>query len=386
MATSTRWKLLWPLLATLLVPLAAAWFMYPQTHLPPKFGVFPPEFVEQPPFWLPYFLLMGAVVAVIVLFLLFPTWFGFKPVPPAPAPTLAPRGRLPWWFWLGAALTGFFWWLMWARVTPFCDLVYYAFTPLWWGLIMLIDALVYWRTGGRSLLASRPCTLLASAAVSLGGWTYFEYLDYFVLGNWYYPNGHMPELAHATIVLLFLAAYTTVWPAVFEFYTLLATFPRLAARYAEGPRLALPGGWLLAGGLVLMAAMVFFYRPLFWVLWVGPTAVLAGQMLRLKLWTPFSAMAEGNWGPTVLVALASLVTGLFWEMWNYGSAQPAGLPPTNPNYWVYDIPYVNVIHLHSEMPLLGYAGYLPFGILVWVIFLWAGQVFGFDARLELEKP
>ena len=67
-------------------------------------------------------------------------------------------------------------------------------------------------------------------------------------------------------------------------------------------------------------------------------------------------------------------------MWNYGSAHPE-LPVTNPNYWMYDVPYVNVIHVFSEMPLLGYMGYMPFGLLVWVMFIWAGKVFGFDTEL-----
>jgi hypothetical protein len=44
-----------------------------------------------------------------------------------------------------------------------------------------------------------------------------------------------------------------------------------------------------------------------------------------------------------------------------------------------------VIHIYAEMPLLGYAGYLPFGILVWVLFLWAGQLFGFNASLDLGR-
>ncbi len=380
---TNRWALLWPVIALLIVPLAAAWFMYPDTHLPPGFGIFPPEFVEaQPPFWLPYFLLMALVVAVIVLFLAVPTLFGFQPVPPGPPPTPTP-GRWPWWFWVGAALTGFFWWLMWARVTVFGDLVYYAFTPLWWGFIMFVDGIVWRRTGGRSLLATRPATVATSALVSVGGWTFFEYLDYFVLGNWFYPNGHMAALDHATIVALFLVAYTTVWPVVFEWTTLLSTFPRLVQRYAQGPRLVLPGGLLVVTGLVLLGAMVFWYRPLFWVLWIGPLAVIGGQMLRLGLWTPLSDLARGDWSKTVLVALASLVTGFFWELWNYGSSHPNPLPPTNPNYWVYDIPYVNVIHVWSEMPLLGYAGYLPFGILVWVVYAWAGALFGFDPRLDL---
>jgi hypothetical protein len=223
-----------------------------------------------------------------------------------------------------------------------------------------------------------------SALVSVFGWYYFEYTDYFVLGNWYYPNGHMPELSHATIVVLFLVAYTTVWPAVFEWYTLLKSFPRFAARYAQGPKLALNGSWMVVIGLALIGAMVFFPYPLFWVVWIGPMAVISGQMLRLNLWTPFTSLAQGNWTPFVLAALASLFNGFFWEVWNWGSAQPPGLAPTNPNYWIYNIPYVDVIHICAEMPLLGFFGYLPFGILVWVVFLWAGKLFGFDASLDLD--
>jgi len=381
MPKGIRWSLIWPVLATLVVPMIVAWFVYPGTHLPPGFGVFPPAFVEQmPPFWLPYFLLMLAVVLVILALLLFPSWFGFKPVAP-PAP-VAP-GPLPWWFWVGGVVGAFFLWLMFARFTVFGDLVYYAFSPLWWGFILVLDGLVYRRTAGRSLLATRPHTLWLSALVSVVGWYYFEFANYFVLGNWYYPNGHMPQLSHATIVVLFLVAYTTVWPAIFEWYTFLNTFPKLSVRYADGPKLRLPGGLLVWGGLAAIALMVVFPLPLFWVVWIGPMAVIVGQMLRVGVWTPFTAMGEGNWAPAILVALSSLFNGFLWEFWNWGSAQPPGLAPTNPNYWIYDIPYVNVIHLCAEMPLLGYFGYLPFGVLVWVVFLWAGKLFGFDASLGL---
>jgi hypothetical protein len=381
--------LIWPFLACLLLPLLAAWFAYPVDHLPPKFGVFPPEqIVGAPPFDLAVFCLIALACGAISALLIFPGLFGFKPVtPPAPMPA----ARLPFWFWIGAALTLFFWWLMWARATVFGSLVYYAFTPMWWGFILMLDGLTYRRSGGKSLLASRPKTFLISTLVSVAGWCFFEYFDYFVLSNWYYPNGHMAALSHATIVALFLLAYTTVWPAIFEWYTLLLTFPALAVRFSNGPRLALPGSLLLWGGLMLIVLTVFFPYPLFWAMWVGPLIVLAGQLIRKDIWTPFSAMAQGNWSPILLVALASLCNGFFWEMWNHGSENGnpispfAPLAPTNPNYWIYDVPYVNVIHLFSEMPILGYFGYLPFGILVWVFFIWAGKLFGFDSDLGNEK-
>lgn len=375
----SKFSLVWPAILMLVLPLAVAWFVYPETHLPPGFGIFPPEFVvAQPPFWLPYFLAVLLVVIAGVAFLLNPQWFGFQPVtPPPPTPPVS----LPVWFWIGGALTLFFWWLMWSRITMFGDLVYYAFSPMWWGFILVLDGLTYRRNNGQSLLSSKPKTLLISAVVSIGGWLFFEYYDYFVLSNWYYPNGHMSELSHATIVVLFLIAYTTVWPAIFQWYTLLNTFPGLVARYSQGPKLALSGKLMMWLGFILIAAMVWQPTPLFWVMWVGPLAVFSGLLIQKQVWTPFTAMSQGNWSPMILMALSSLFNGFFWEMWNYGSAHPDPSLQTNPNYWIYDIPYVNIIHIFAEMPLLGYFGYLPFGILVWIVFLWAGKLLGFDTRL-----
>lgn len=372
--------LIWPMLATLVLPWAAAWFTYPDTHLPPHFGAFPPVFEPNSPgFDLTIFIVLVLFELGIALFLLFPQWFGFKPVaPPAPAP----RAKLPIWFWLGLLCMLFFWWLMWTRVTPFGNLVYYAFTPLWWGLILVLDGLTYQRNNGRSLLSARPRSFVIAALFSIVGWYYFEYFDYFILSNWYYPNGHMPGLSHALIVFLFIIAYTTVWPVILEGYTLLRTFPALSVRYSNGPRVALPAELMLWGGLLLLVLMVFFPYPLFWVVWIGPLCVLSGMLIRHGVWTPFTAMAQGNWNPALLMALSSLSIALFWEGWNYGSAHPDALPVTNPNYWRYDIPYVDVIHLFSEMPLLGFAGYLPFGVLVWLMYIWAGCMLDFDTGLD----
>ena len=50
-------------------------------------------------------------------------------------------------------------------------------------------------------------------------------------------------------------------------------------------------------------------------------------------------------------ALAGLVCGFFWEMWNYGSLA----------HWEYSVPLVHRFEIF-QMPLLGYSGYLPFGL------------------------
>jgi hypothetical protein len=33
------------------------------------------------------------------------------------------------------------------------------------------------------------------------------------------------------------------------------------------------------------------------------------------------------------------------------------------------------------MPLLGYFGYIPFGVLVWQVFIWSGKMFNFDSQI-----
>lgn len=371
-------RLVFPVLLALVLPLIASWFAYPDTHLPPDFGVFPPQYVaDAPGFNLLVFCIIALAEILVITLYLIPALFGFKKVAAEPrSQTVA----LPIWFWIGLVVTLFFWWLMWSRVTIFGDLVYYAFTPMWWGFIFVLDGLVYRYSNRQSLFASKPKTFLMTAIVSLAGWYLFEYFNYFALGNWYYPNSTMPELSHQTIVIIFLLAYTTVWPAIFQWYTLLNTCPRLVSRFSQGPKISLNGNLLIWLGLIILVLMVFWPYPFFWALWIGPLLVFAGVLIRSNIWSPFSAMADGNWSPALLMALSAMLNGFFWEFWNYGSAHPAE-PVTNPNYWVYDIPYINVIHIFSEMPLLGYMGYMPFGVLAWVIFIWAGKVFGFNTDL-----
>lgn len=379
-------SLIWPFLLTLLIPLAVSYFVYP-SHLPPSFGVFPPVKIDGiPGFNLTYFVILTFGALVVTAVLLFPKLFGFQPVA---VETRGVTGKLPWWFYLGALFMLAFWALMWSRTFAFGDLVYYAFSPMWWGFIIMLDGIVYKRTGGKSLMVSRPQLFMISALFSVAGWYYFEYFDYFVWSNWYYPNGQMSELPHAVIVAIFLVAYSTVWPAIFEWYTLLQTYPKLAKRWSNGPKLPLNGTLLLIFGILVLAGMSAWPHLMFWGVWIGAMALLTGQLMRKGIWTPYTSVSQGDWSPAILIAIASLLNGFLWEFWNHGSEAcnplncAADVAATNPNFWIYEVPYVNVIHLYSEMPLLGYFGYLPFGILVWVMYIWAGKIFGWRSDLDL---
>ncbi|MET0344097.1 MAG: small-conductance mechanosensitive channel [Polyangiales bacterium] len=355
---------------------------------PPGFGVFPPEIprdahgvpIPEPGFS-PLYFAVGALVALtIVALLVRPAWFGF-----APALATAPsqrRGAPPWWMWAGLVLNVCCWSMMWFSPSP---LVKYLFTPLWWGFIAVVDGVVYARTGGASIFAKLPRQLLWLVLMSIVGWFFFEWLNYFVLENWVYPNS--PAIfSEAEAYFWFALTYTCVWPAIFEWYTLLRTFPSLTRRWASGPRVCFGRGamWIGLGigtGMGVLAGL--FPYPLFFTVWLGSLLMLPAAMALLGYWTPFAPLAKGNWTPAILMALAGLANGVFWEFWNHGSN--AFLPGRNPNFWVYDIPYVNVIHLFSEMPLLGYFGYLPFGLQCWMWWLLAAHLLNLDPDFDPER-
>jgi hypothetical protein len=79
-------------------------------------------------------------------------------------------------------------------------------------------------------------------------------------------------------------------------------------------------------------------------LWLAPLLLLLGLQQLLIGETLLTPLREGDWRPVLESALAALICGLCWELWNYGS-----LPK-----WHYSIPYLQRFHLF-EMPLLGYA-------------------------------
>lgn len=362
---------------------------------PPGYGAFPAGLVEAPPgFDLTYFIGFAVFAGVIALFLLWPRPFGFAKAVPDPA-DLALVGRpqdrppLPRRFWLGAGLAAVFWVFMWARIPGLLPLDHYAFVPLSWGFLLMLDGWVWRRTRGRSLMSSKPGLFKLMILVSCLSWFVFEYLNFFVLGNWYYPNSEL--LTDFGNIIWFTLGYTTVLTGVFEWYSLLRTFPGLRARYRQGPVLRLPSWGLLIAlflGLGLAFGMGFEPRLLFWAIWVSLVPALGSALSLAGRPTLLSPVAQkGDYTQPVLAALGTLLNGIFWELWNFGSNWFHPAEPTAPGYWKYAVPYVDAFHLFSEMPFLGYWGYLFFGLNCWILWNLAGALFGFNDRFdEIFEP
>lgn len=353
---------------------------------PPGYGEFPPRPGVPVPGFSPLIFWIGvAVEAVIIAFLAFPRLFGFRKTRPEISATRAP---LPSWFWAGSGCFLVCLAVFWAKVPALDALDPYMAVPLWWGFTFALDGLVYHRTGGQSLVSRRPRTMVLLALVSLAGWFMFEYLDYFVLGNWAYPNTVFS--AYGTIVWFF-ACYTGIFPQLFEVYFLLRTFRFWSVRYSAGPRLTL--GRPAAIGLIVLGSVLSFLMGLFPfqmfpTIWISPVLILWGALSLTRTPTVFTALEKGDWTPVLVSGIAMVLCGLGWEMVNFGSEFFFHYQPVNPNYWIYSIPYVGQVHLpFSQMPILGYLGYLPYAWICWLQWAAAARLFGFSPDLsDKEVP
>ncbi|MFH0879324.1 MAG: hypothetical protein V2A34_06390, partial [Lentisphaerota bacterium] len=266
-----------------------------------------------------------------------------------PAPVRRP---FPWWGWCGVALGMAAWILAWSRFSWFKTLQSFTFSPLWLAYILVVNALT-WRRAGQCLLTDQPRFFAALFPVSAAFWWFFEYLNRFVQ-NWYYVG--VDTLTPLQYFLYATIPFATVLPAVLSTKEWLSVFfhPPPAADGRTGPRKGsgkrLP--WIIftlsSAGLM---GVGIWPDVLFPLLWIAPLlSLVSWQAIRGKKTLLFNT-GSGSWHSICLLALSALICGFFWEMWNFHSLAK----------WIYTVPFLNRFHLF-EMPLLGYGGYLPFGL------------------------
>ena len=334
-------------LAVLLVAMLVAWTaplaglalagleLSPYLRFPPR-----TELVAHAPFaWAAFAVLSVPALGAAALF--------FLALGPRQARAAHAGHGFPLWGWLGLGLIAAGWLCAWNDVLP-AGWRRQAFTPLWLGYVLAVNALVY-RRAGRSLLTHRPRWFVALFPASAAFWWLFEHLNQFV-DNWHYsgiePRSDWDYFVQGTL------PFSTVLPAVASTWFWLRQFPRLELLRLPALSPAAPFAWaaLLAGALGL-AGIGLWPQALFSTLWLGPLLLLLALQKLLLGETLLAPLASGDWRPVLQPALAALACGLLWEFWNWGSLAR----------WHYSIPYVQRFHLF-EMPLLGYAGYLPFGV------------------------
>jgi len=271
-----------------------------------------------------------------------------------PSDTLTPRRAKSFPLWGQAALVWIvgWWWVAWNRGPEFASVQRYTFFPLWLGFIVAVNACTTSRTGG-CLLTRAPRLWLTLFGASAVFWWIFEWLNRFVR-NWHYLGvadfGPIAYAAHASL------CFSTVLPAVSAVAELLGTYPRWTDTIAAGPAWAWFGSRgtalvLVSGGacaLLLTGAFPPWFYP---ALWAAPLALFLGESVLSGRGGLPQEIARGDWRRAATWMVAGLICGFFWELWNWRSVAK----------WIYTVPSVERWQVF-EMPLLGYAGYLPFGL------------------------
>ncbi|MFP4451840.1 MAG: hypothetical protein ACLFPI_00570 [Desulfobacterales bacterium] len=258
----------------------------------------------------------------------------------------------PVWGWAGILICAAAWVLDWSRFDWFAGFQAYPFPFMWLGYILAVNALCCKRTGN-CLMRRKPGFFLLLFPASAVFWWFFEYLNRFV-GNWYYVGVEMPGpgqyIGYATI------CFATVLPAVWGTAELLESFAFFKETYRNFFVIKPKHPRALAAVILVIGAVGLFFlgifpNLLFPLLWVSPLLIIVCFQVIDGMRHIFSPVRQGDWSSLVCFAAAALVCGFFWEMWNYYSLAR----------WEYSVPFVHGFKIF-EMPLLGYAGYLPFGL------------------------
>lgn len=258
----------------------------------------------------------------------------------------------PAWGWSAVISCAIFWVLAWSRFEWFSFFQPYTFSPLWISFILVVNAATFARSG-QCMLKNNTSYFILLFPLSSVFWWFFEYLNRFVQ-NWHYVG--VENFSPVQYAIFATLCFSTVLPAVLGVCEFLETFPKVSLPLDDYVRIRFTNkkseAWIVLALAALGLAVIGIYPDYFFpILWLSPLLIITSLQTLTGRNNIFSGLAEGRWRKLFLLALSALVCGFLWEMWNFES-----LPK-----WVYSVPFVNRFHLF-EMPVLGYAGYLPFGI------------------------
>jgi hypothetical protein len=254
--------------------------------------------------------------------------------------------KFPIYGWLGLGLIILFWTLNWSLSGL---RTHWGFFPLWLGYCLLVDGLVLYRRG-TSLLTRSWRRYIGLFLISAPVWWIFEGINWRIQ-NWVYLGAE--NFSSLEYIFWCTLNFTVVIPAVFGSAELFASF-KFLQRKRKGavirPTKTTSGTFFISGWVMFITMMVwpqiffpFAWLSLFFIL--EPINIWLGNH-SLTRWTK-----DGNWSPILALWLGALMTGIFWELWNYYSYPK----------WIYQIPWGDWMRIF-EMPLLGYGGYLPFAL------------------------
>ena len=258
----------------------------------------------------------------------------------------------------GLGLMGASWTIAWTDGAPFRA---HTFFPLWLGYILLVDGIAVLLTGS-SLLHRLGRQSIALFLVSIPFWWLFE-LANLRLNNWRYllPH-HYSWLAYHLEASI---AFSTVVPAVFVSAELASLLLPIEMHWRSfNPGRAWTAIIGLSGFAMVIVALIWPAR-FFPLVWIGAFFATDWIGARIGAKSLSGQVRAGKWRPALVLFAGTLWCGFLWEMWNSHS-----MPK-----WTYDLPYAQWLRVF-EMPVLGFGGYLPFGLSLYASTMLIDRLFG----------
>ncbi len=236
------------------------------------------------------------------------------------------------------------------KIEPFYSW-FYCFA--WWSYILTVDGIIY-RLKGNSLLVNRRTEFFLMIPWSVFIWLIFEAAN-LLLENWYYIN-----LPRSTLERWagYAIAYGTVLPGIFETTELLETlglFKNVSTKRMTVSQRDLHA--LIGLGALCLVSSVAFPQYCFPLIWVGFIFLLEPFLYRFGGTSLLRNLEQGNPRKIYLLLIAGLICGVLWEFWNFWSHSK----------WIYTVPFFDEAK-GFEMPFLGFLGFPPFAVQVYVMY------------------
>ncbi|MCS7047695.1 MAG: hypothetical protein NZ483_00170 [Verrucomicrobiae bacterium] len=249
-------------------------------------------------------------------------------------------------------------------VTPVC----------WWAYILVLDAWLFLRRGS-SWLMDRHWGFVGLCVVSVAVWCLFEAYNR-VLPGWQYHN------LYDNLGLRFLGygvAFATIMPGVFLTAQLIQSwgwFARCRGGAVRWSTAALSASVVV--GAVACVGPLFApesWRGYLWAaVWLGWVLLLEPFNYWRGLPSLYRDWENGDWRRTLELVVAGGICGLLWEFWN-------AFAHTRWTY-VFPVPFGWEAR-YFEMPWMGFLGFFPFALELFVMFHFVAGLFTDEDRLGL---
>ncbi len=249
-------------------------------------------------------------------------------------------------------------------VTPAC----------WWAYLVALDAWLH-RSPDSSLLSGRRRLFALQCILSVAFWSLFEAYNR-MMPAWTYLRGVF-EKNTAVRFTGYALAFATILPAVFltaEFISTQRWFAdlRLPPVRWTTARLRASGGF---GALCCFGPPFFGENvgPYLWgLVWCGWIFLLEPFNYWRGMPSLFRDWERGDWSRSGQLFAAGVLCGVLWEFWNYWARVR----------WEYTFPLMQQWKFF-EMPVVGFPGFLPFALELFVMFQFIASFFSRDDLLKL---